>query len=215
MVLNWNIEVILDFIFSFTLIITSIISYTSPKTKKIASLFYLRLGFFFVSLFMFFDGLAILFISGLFSRISGIMLLPLVIFVAIGVNYTFRDHFYSVWLIIVCSLGSLLVYFGIQPDAVWASGELGFPRMEWRGLFNVMGMLFSALASLYLLYWGTKTFINAPFLIKKDAALLFSGIIIASVLGMLFYVLYLIETYFILISNLMMINDELSSPAKG
>ena len=109
MVLNWNIEVILDFIFSSILLITTIISYTSPKTKKITSLFFLRLGFFFLSLFMFFDGVAILFVNELFSRISGILLFPLVIFIIIGVNYTFRENFYSVGLVIVCSLGFLLV----------------------------------------------------------------------------------------------------------
>ncbi len=205
MVLNWNIEVILDFIFAFILLITTIISYTSPKTKKITSLFYLRLAFFFLSLFMFFDGLAILFISTLVSRISGIILFPLVIFVVIGVNYTFRENFYSIGLIIICSLGVLLVYCGLQPGAVGISSDIGFPRVDWRGLFNVLGMLFSALASFYLFYWGTKTFLNAPFLIKKDASLLLLGILIASVLGMLFYLFYIIEPVYILISNLSLI----------
>ncbi len=205
MVLNWNIEVILDFIFSTALIITTIISYTSPKTKKITSLFFLRLGFFFLSLFMFFDGVAILFVNELFSRISGTLLFPLVIFVIIGVNYTFRENFYSVGLIIVCSLGLLLVYFGFQPGAVGTSTDIGYPRIYWRGLFNIMGILFTAIASFYLLYWGTKTFFNAPFSIKKDAVLLYLGLLIASVVGMLFYLLYIIETVFILFSNLSMI----------
>ncbi|GAH35805.1 unnamed protein product, partial [marine sediment metagenome] len=107
MVLNWNIEVILDFIFSSVLLITTIISYTSPKTKKITSLFYIRLSFFFVGLFMFFDGLAILFLSELFSRISGMILFPLALFVIIGINYTIKEDFYSIGLILVCSLGIL------------------------------------------------------------------------------------------------------------
>ena len=34
----------LDFIFSSVFLITTIISYTSPKTKKITSLFYIRLS---------------------------------------------------------------------------------------------------------------------------------------------------------------------------
>ena len=205
MALNWNIEVILDFIFSITLLITTIISYTSPKTKKITSLFYIRLGFFFLSLFIFFDGVAILFVNELFSRISGVLLFPLVLFVAIGVNYTFRENFYSIGLILVCSLGFLLVYFGFQPGAVGISHDIGYPRIDWRGLFNVMGMLFTAIGSLYLLYWGTKTFVNAPFLIKKDASLLYLGVLITSVLGMLFYLLYIIESVYILFSNLSII----------
>jgi len=205
MALNWNIEVILDFIFSITLLITTIISYTSPKTKKITSLFYIRLGFFFLSLFMFFDGIAILFVNELFSRISGVLLFPLVVFMIIGINYTFRENFYSIGLILVCSLGTMLVYFGFQPGAVGISEDIGFPRIEWRGLFNVIGILFTAIASFYLLYWGTKTFFNAPVLIRKDASLLYSGVLMASVLGMLFYLLYIIETVYIIFSNLSMI----------
>ena len=88
MVLNWNIEVLLDFIFSFSIIITSIISYTSPKTKNITSLSFIRLGFLFLSLFMFFDGLAIALVNELFSRISGLLLFPIALFIIIGVNYT-------------------------------------------------------------------------------------------------------------------------------
>jgi len=205
MILNWNIEVILDFIFSSVLLITTIISYTSPKTKKITSLFYIRLSFFFVGLFMFLDGVAILFLNELFSRISAMLLFPLALFVVIGINFTIKEVYYSFGLILVCSLGILLVYLGLQPGAVGISKDIGYPRIDWRGLFNVMGMLFSAIAALYLLYWGTRTFINAPFLIKKDASLLFLGVMIASVLGMLFYLLYILATFFILFSNFAMI----------
>jgi len=56
-----------------------------------------------------------------------------------------------------------------------------------------------------LLYWGTRTFFNAPFLIKKDASLLLFGIAIASILGLLFYLLYIFETIFILFTNFAMI----------
>ena len=205
MVLNWNIEALLDFIFSFSIIITSIISYTSPKTKKITSLSFIRLGFLFLGLFMLFDGLAILFVNEFFSRFNGILLFPTALFIIIGVNYTFRETYYSIGLLLVCSLGALLFYFGFQPGAVGISTDIGYPRIDWRGMFNVMGMLFTAISTFYLLYWGTKTFVNAPFLIKKDASLLYIGILIGSVLGMLFYLLYLIETMFILISNLSMI----------
>ena len=69
MVLNWNIEVILDFIASSLLLITTIISYTSPKTKKITSLFYLRLGFFCIGLYLLFDGIAILFIKLVYNKL--------------------------------------------------------------------------------------------------------------------------------------------------
>jgi len=154
---------------------------------------------------MFFDGLAILFLSELFSRISGMILFPLALFVIIGINYTIKENFYSIGLILVCSLGILLVYLSLQPGAVGISKDIGYPRTDWRGLFNIIGMLFSAIASFYLLYWGARTFFNAPFLIKKDASLLFLGVMIASLFGMLFYLLYIFDTFFILLSNFSMI----------
>jgi hypothetical protein len=205
MVLNWNIEVILDFIFSFTILITALISFIAPKTKKITSLFYFRLTFLTFGLFFIFDGLSILLISPFFSRASGVILLPLTIFVIISINFTFKENFYSIGLIIFCGLGVLLVYIGLQPDSVGVSTYLGFPRIDWRGLFNIMGVLFSGVVSFYLLYWGTNTYLKAPFLIKKDATIFFSGILFSSVLGMLFYFLYVFEPVYILFSNLSLI----------
>ncbi len=205
MVLNWNIDVITSFISSISILITAIISYTSPKTKKIRSLFYIRLVFLFFSLFMFFDGLAVLLSNEMFSRISGMILLPINIFVIIGVNLTLKENYYSIGLILVCSLGILLIYFGLQPGAVGISTEMGYPRIDWRGSFNVMGMLFQGILVIYLLYWGAKTFFNAPFLIRKDASLFFFGMSIASVISMVFYLLYIIEPVYMLFSNLSLI----------
>jgi len=99
----------------------------------------------------------------------------------------------------------LLVYFGLQPGAVGISLEMGYLRIDWRGSFNVMGILFTSISVIYMLYWGSKTFYNAPFLIRKDASLFFFGTTIASVLGILFYLLYIIETVYILLSNLTLI----------
>jgi hypothetical protein len=154
---------------------------------------------------MFFDGLAILYINELFSRISGILLFPLCIFIVIGINFIFRENFNSIGLVLITGLGFLLVFTAFQPGAVGVSYDIGYPRMEWRGIFNVLGMSFSGIASFYLLYWGIRTLKNSPLLIKNDAYILFLGVVIAAVLGMVFYALYLIETFYILLSNLSMI----------
>ena len=202
MVVNWTIEVISSFGFSIMMLITAIISYTSPKTKKIRSLFLIRLVFLFLALFMLFDGLSVLFSNEWFSRISGMILLPVNIFLIISVNFTLKESYYSIGLVLVCSLGILLVYFGLQPDAVGISIEMGHPRIDWRGSFNVMGILFSSITAVYFFYWGAKTYFNAPFLISKDASLFFFGMIISSIIGTLFYLLYIIEPIFVLFSNL-------------
>ena len=205
MVLNWNIEVILDFIASSLLLITTIVSYTSPKTKKITSLFYIRLGFFCIGLYLLFDGIAILFISDLFSRLSCIILFPVSLLIIIGINFTLKEKYYSIGLLIVCSLGIWLIYLGAQPDAVEIKIYLGYPRIEWKGLFNIVGITFSGISSFYLFFWGLKTFKNAPFLLRKDAFLLFIGLFIGSIIGLLFYLLYFIEEFFILFSDLALI----------
>jgi hypothetical protein len=205
MVLNWNIEVILDFIISILLLVTTIISYTFPKTKRITSLFYLRLGFFCIGLYMLFDGLAILFISGLFSRLSCVILFPVCNFLIIGINYTLKEKYYSFGLLVVFSLGILLIYFAFQPDSTYITNYLGYPRIEWNGLFNILGIIFTGICSMYLFFWGVKTFKNAPFLLRKDALLFFLGIFIGNILGILFYLLYFIEGVFILFSNSAMI----------
>ena len=187
------------------MLITTIISYNSIKTKKITSLFYIRLFFLSLSLFMLLDGVANLFLNEIFSRISGMILLPINIFLIIGINLTLKENYYSIGLVLVCSLGLLLVYFGLQPGATGISIQMGLPRIDWRGSFNVMGMLFTSIAAIYLLFWGAKTYFNAPFLIKKDASLFFLGMIIASVIGVFFYLLYIIEPVYILFSNLSLI----------
>ncbi|MFX1278966.1 MAG: hypothetical protein ACFFA3_06075, partial [Promethearchaeota archaeon] len=192
-------------IFSFFLLITTILSYTHPRTKKITSLFFIRLSFLFTGLFMFFDGMANLLTNETFSRISGMILFPITVCIIIGINFTLKDNFYSIGLLIVFGLGFLLFFSGVLPDSVEVSEDIGFPRLEWRGLFNIMGILFSGITSLYLIYWGIKTLYNAPFLIKKDAFILFFGIMTAAVVGMIFYLLYILETYFIILSNFSML----------
>lgn len=201
MILNWNPEVIVNFIVSFIGLAASIITSITPKKKKIISLFYIRLAIMLMCIFMLVDGLSILFLSEILARIDGMILFPLCIFIIIGVNYTIKETIYSTELIIIFGLGILLLYTGILPGAVTVDIERGFVRMNWVGIFGVIGMIFSGIALYYLFYWGIKTWYNCPILIKKDATLFFIGIVITSIGGMVFYILHLIEPLLILVSD--------------
>jgi len=203
MVLNWNMEVIVDFIIVALGLIVLSISYYSPKSKKIKSLFFIRLGWIFFWMYILFDGLAILLINEYISIFDGLILIPMTICITIGVTYTIKETFYSKGLLFICGLSTLFIYIGMQPGATRIYLEAGYLRVDWAGSFNIMGILFTSISVLYLFFWGIKTWKNAPFLIKKEANIFFIGILFICPLGLIFYVLYLFETLLILVSGFM------------
>ncbi len=205
MTLNWNIEVIFDFVIAFAGLISTIITYLPPKTQKITSLNFIRLSIFGMFIFMFFDGLSFLFVSDFIARLTGLMLIPTALSIIIGVNYTIRETYYSKGFVLVFGLSILFLFVGLQPNATIPSTESGYLRIEWVGFFNIFGILFTAIAVLYMFYWGIKTWLNAPLLIKKEASLFFTGISITTIIGLFFYFMYLFESFYILISNLLIL----------
>jgi len=205
MILNWNIEVIVNFLVAAVGLIFTITTYYSPQVKKIKSLFYIRLGFTGFWVFMLLDGLAFLFLSEFLGLINCINLFLATIFIIIGVNYTIKESFYSIGLIIAIGLGVLLFYVGTQPGAVDIELQSGYLRVRWLGLFNTLAMILSGVALYYLFYWGIKTYKHAPFLIKKEASIFFIGILIASPLALIFYFLFIFEPVLILANGIAML----------
>ena len=201
MTLNLTPEVIVDFILAISGFVLTIITYIKPKTKKITSLNYIRLSIFSFSIFIFIDGLSILYVSKLLGIITGFILIPFTLSLVIGVTYIIKESFYSPGFVIVIGLSVLLIYLGFQPNAIDIQIQGGYIRLPWTGLFGNIGMILSAVGGGYIFYWGIKTLKNAPFLIKKEAYLFFLGIFVATVVSMVFYILYLIHPFCIIISN--------------
>ncbi len=201
MTLNLTPEVIVDFIIAISGFVLTITTYIKPKTKKITSLNYIRLAILIFSIFIFIDGLSILYVSKILSIISGFILIPFTLTLVIGVTYIIKEDFYSPGFVIVIGLSVLLIYLGFQPNAVDIQIQGGYIRLPWTGLFSNVGMILSVIGTVYMFYWGIKTLKNAPFLIKKEAYLFFLGIFVSSVITMVFYILYLIDTFYLLISN--------------
>ncbi|MBY9021289.1 MAG: hypothetical protein KGD67_09535 [Candidatus Lokiarchaeota archaeon] len=201
MTLNWTPEAIINFILAISGLVLTLITYIKPKTKKLTSLNYIRLAIFNFSLFIFIDGLSILYVSKVLSIIAGFVLIPLSLSLIIGVTYITKESYYSHGFITTVGFSVLLIYLGFQPNAVDIQIQGGHIRLPWMGLFSDVGMILTAITSVYILYWGIKTLKNAPFLIKKEASLFFFGVFLASVVSMVFYILYIFEPFYLLISN--------------
>jgi len=202
MTLNWTPEVVVAFFVAIIGFVLTITTYIKPKTKKITSLNYIRLAILVFSIFIFIDGLSILYINEFLSIISGFILVPFTLSLVIGVTYIIKENFYSLGFVLVIGLSVLFIYLGFQPNAVTIKVQGGYIRLPWMGLFGNIGMTLSAIGGVFIFYWGIKTLKNAPFLIKKEAYMFFLGIFVASVVSMVFYVLYLFDPFYIVASNL-------------
>jgi len=204
MALNWSPEVITSFIAATTALIAVLISRQKGRNAKIDSLKYIRRSWIFMTLFLYFNGISLLLMSLFLYRIYVLFLLPAIIFFIIGINYTIKESFNSVSLIFVSCLGILFCYLAFQPDTVKAGTEYGYPTINWVGPFLYMAVIFQILMSLVLFYWVLKTWINAPFLIKKEANLLLTGGILLSPVGVIIYLISLWIPSLILISDIIL-----------
>jgi hypothetical protein len=203
MALNWNPEVILDFIFALASFLSVVITLIKPNTRKIHSLHYFRIVIFLGGISMVIDGISFLILNIPLSIIEGFLIVPIALSMIIGVNYVLKENYNSLGFILTFGLGILLIYVGFQPGATEIEFQVGYYRVVWIGLFGFLCLIFYLISMGYLLYWGIKTFKNAPFLIKKEALLFFVGISIYSLGSGFFFILYGFATIFILVSDLL------------
>jgi len=175
MALNFGLLIVTELIGGLVILILALFTYTTPKTKKIKSLFYIRLSLIIGSISYFFSGFSFLFVNIILSEISAILLFPSAVFLIIGINYSMKDSFFSISLIPVFCLGTLLCYLALQYDMVTLTSSNGFQIISWSGLFGMITYLILLVWVLYIFYWGLKTWMNAPFIIKKEASIFFFG----------------------------------------
>jgi hypothetical protein len=198
MALNWTPEIIVEIFTSANILIATLLMYILPRTKKIKSLSYIRLGLFFMGMLFALDLLANLFLNTLLSRISGLMLFPSAVLFAIGINYTIKETYYSPFLLIAVGLGVLYCYLAFQPGSVGFEFEGGHLNVNWIGLYEFVGLLFIFFVGSASFYWGLKTWLNAPFLIKREGLIFFMGTVINGPLTLLIYLFYIWNPIFIL-----------------
>jgi len=198
MVLNWTPGVIVEIFTSSVILIAILLMYVTPRTRNVKSLSYIRFALFFMGMLFALDLLANLFLITLLSRISGLMLFPSAVFFAIGINYTIKETSNSPFLIIVIGLGVLFCYLAIQPEAVGYEFEGGYLNVNWIGLYELLGSIFIFFVGSLSFYWGLKTWLNAPFLIKREALIFFIGTVINGPLTLIIYLFYYWNPIFIL-----------------
>ena len=200
MAMNWNPLVILILISGIVCLIPALLTSINPTTKKIRSLFYIRLGISFIAISLILDGISNLFMNEFIAILSAILIFPMCICFSIGINYTIKESYLSIHLIIIVLLGAFLCYFAFQPGAVEPIIENGYQSIIWEGYFGLFTDFLTVAMLILLIYWGFKTWKNAPFLIKKEASLFFLGICIGTILPS---IVLLFRTEYHLISNIL------------
>lgn len=178
------------------------LTYTKSKIKKIPSVFYLRLSFSFFGFLKICDGFATILNNIFLAQIYGICFFPFVFFLIIGINYTIRDNAISISLFITFGLGILLIYISLQPNIAKIILKAGQERIEMNEFLNLLIYILAIIGALYTFYWGFKTWLNAPFYIKREATIFFIGNFIATVVTMFIQSLMIILPIMILIYNI-------------
>jgi len=202
MVLNWTPEVIVEIFTSSTILVAVLLTYFEPRTKKIRSLFFIRMGMLFMALYFVFDLLTNLFLSTILARFYPILLFPTTMFFVIGINFMIKESFNSILLIITIGAGVLLCYLAFQPDVVGFEVEGGYLSVNPVGMFEVLEDFFSFFLIVPVFYWGLKTWLNVPFFIRKEAFIFFIGIIIVAPITLSVFVFYYWEPIFILYADI-------------
>ncbi|MBA7526912.1 hypothetical protein ES705_19083 [subsurface metagenome] len=202
MVLNWTPEVIVEIFTSATIFIAVLLTYFEPRTKKIRSLFFIRMSLIFMVLYFVFDLLANLFLSTTLARLYPIMLFPTTMFFIIGINFMIKETINSIILILAFGAGVLLCYLAFQPDAVGFEFEWGYLTVNPVGMFEVLEDFLVFLLLIPVFYWGLKTWLNVPVLIRKEALIFFIGIIIATPITAGVFIFYYWDPSFILYSDI-------------
>ncbi len=169
--LNLNPIVPFDMTLGTLVLIALFIIITTPKTKKIYHLIFIKLGILGISLFYFFEAFSYLFLSDILAIISGISLFPTTVLILIGVNYIMREEVNTFSLVSIFCLGVILCIVAFFPDAIVIDIVDRFIMIELGGWFKVIAELFHIIFIGIVGYWGIITWANAPFLIKKEAKL--------------------------------------------
>jgi len=189
MELNWSLEVISTFIAGSILLITSILTFSSKEVSKIRSIFYIRIAWNFVALFFYFEGLSYLLLSIPLNIIHAILFIPATIFMIFSINYTTNETVYSKNLILLIGVAILYGYLVFQPESLVITHEFEM-TINWMGSFEIVATFFQFYALPFLFLWGYRTWKNAPFLIKREASILFTDVLLSSGGMIFFYILH-------------------------
>jgi len=154
--LNVNPISVAELIVGIIALFIALLSYFIPKTKKIKSLFYIRLSFLSISITLILSGLSMLYMNIFLSELSAIFVFIATIFLIIGINYSMKDSFFSISLIPAFCLGTLLCYLSLQYDMIEISYASGYQILQWGGLLGIIGYTFGFIWTIYIFYSASR-----------------------------------------------------------
>lgn len=97
-----------------------------------------------------------------------------------------------------------MVYLAFQADSIKLVTEFGYLNIKWIRALALMDIIISLNLVVVLLYWGFKTWVNSPFLIKKESLIFLIGILFIGPIYLIFYILYYLNILFVTIGDLLM-----------
>ncbi|MHA1987422.1 MAG: hypothetical protein ACW98D_12350 [Promethearchaeota archaeon] len=204
MVLNWTLAVVADMIMALLIFILAILTKVGPRIKKNRSLFFIRLWLISYSIHFFLYALSNLYLEIFIDQLSLIVMFPTTIFLIIGINYITKEMVFSYTLLLAFGIGVLLLYLVAQPGMIQIQIQSGELAIIETGLLEINYDLLLAITGLTLLYWGVRTRINSPLMIRREANIFIIGLIVG-VLAVPTYILIPIMPYNTLIGDIIMV----------
>ncbi|MBY9006976.1 MAG: hypothetical protein KGD63_09465 [Candidatus Lokiarchaeota archaeon] len=203
-----NIIIIIEFTIGLFLAVgTSILSlllHLTAKKRNITSLSLLNLFILSFGIFKFFDSFSILFENYIFARISGIVFLLIVYFLVCWINYIIKESYFSIGLLFLASMSLFHIYLVFQPESIQIITYAGYQRIGWADLFLISIMIHRVIIGFYIIYWGLKTWKNAPMEMKRLTSQLFGGVTLGFISFLIFALLLYVVPIFIIFKNMVM-----------
>ncbi|MBD3197592.1 MAG: hypothetical protein GF317_21235, partial [Candidatus Lokiarchaeota archaeon] len=200
MEINWTPEVLANGIAATIVFLAVIIVFALSERKKLKSLLYFRLVFFFVGLYSIFEALSDLFLFKPIAIIGVMLLFPTAVFAIIAINYVVKDTYFSYTLLFLIAIGPVLLLLTVDLNAfVLYTGDpyTYISSTQWP-LFTEL--FFTTFFGFSIFYWALKTYLNAPFLIKKDALIFLIGVFLAGVIAIILNIFTIFSRIFVIIA---------------
>ncbi|MFO7795488.1 MAG: hypothetical protein ACQERB_05870 [Promethearchaeati archaeon] len=198
--LNWTSEVITNGLVAIVIFIAVFICSSVTRKRKIRSVLYIRLVIFILGIYSLLEALADLLLLKILAVVAFVLLFPLAIFAVMAVNYILKDTYFSFVLFILFATGPVLILLSIQSDSIILVTEdiyIYYTTINWA---LISELFFIGVFGIYFFYWGLKTYLNAPFLIKREALIFFIGVLMGSVITVSLNALVVFLRYILIVA---------------
>jgi hypothetical protein len=202
MSLNWSPEVISDFTVSTVSLLGLLFLFRRYSPPDLRVVLYIKLMWLGIFLFGFLEGIGILYSVTIFGQFSGIAAYFSAIMLVMAVNYALNETYGTYILVSLLSIGPLLCYAAMQPDAVVLTYIGEYPSVVWRGLYQTLSYVVLFFEILYFFVWAVKIRQNAPFEIRNARNIFFLGAFIMCILSFILNILFFWISWYLFPANI-------------